>query len=611
MFSTRIQSYIKPAWLTVMALLVFFTPQVNDSRLENGTIITKTLFFSAGIILLSLSGSISLAVKKNLTFNLSAIDIACAAFVLHILLRLYPGNESISSARAIDLLSLSFFYILLRCSSKITLLALLYTIPAAGIVQAYYGILQLYDFIPVQGSFKLTGSFFNTSAFSSFLAISAVISLGLLLFSKEFLNELSTASNRNLKKIFHLLKPLPVLNLALSIILLPVSLNRTAWIAFLLGALLLYSCKTDIARFSKSKKITIAAIAAVIFFTLFTGAIILKKESANGRMLIWKVTTTMISDHLITGVGYDRFQAEYMNYQATYLAKYASEREKLLADNIYYAFNDLLQTTAELGIGGLIIILWLISACCFTQIKGNCYGYIAKATLLAYLATCLFYYPHQVLALKMLLVLSLALLAKTPASLSGFSRTIRFNKGILITGVLILFLCGATGLFGLKKLEYAYTDWKKASEAYQSENYSRSLACFNKALPYLKNNGDFLSQLGKTYAIADSSDQAAFYLQKSKLYLSNTIIETTMGDIYKAAGKYAEAEKHYQTALNMVPNKFYTEYLLLRLYTDSHDPAKACQKASDILHKPVKIFSTALQQVIDSAKAVYVKNNCP
>ena len=41
---------------------------------------------------------------------------------------------------------------------------------------------------------------------------------------------------------------------------------------------------------------------------------IVKKDSANGRLLIWRVTTAIIADNPVKGVGIREFSGEYMRH---------------------------------------------------------------------------------------------------------------------------------------------------------------------------------------------------------------------------------------------------------------------------------------------------------
>ncbi len=82
-----------------------------------------------------------------------------------------------------------------------------------------------------------------------------------------------------------------------------------------------------------------------------------KKDSADGRILIWKVTLQMIADNPIFGNGLNTFQSKYMHYQENYFKINKKSTFKYLADNNNYAFNEPLRLLSEQGLVGLSLIL--------------------------------------------------------------------------------------------------------------------------------------------------------------------------------------------------------------------------------------------------------------
>ena len=73
-------------------------------------------------------------------------------------------------------------------------------------------------------------------------------------------------------------------------------------------------------------------------------------------------------------------------------------------------------------------------------------------------------------------------------------------------------------------------------------------------------------------------------------------------------GEYSEAEKMYTRALQIVPNRHYPLYLLMKLYKESGHNQKAKDIAIEILKKPVKIHSTAIREMREEARKVWIIN---
>ncbi|MDR2286134.1 MAG: O-antigen ligase family protein, partial [Prevotellaceae bacterium] len=70
-------------------------------------------------------------------------------------------------------------------------------------------------------------------------------------------------------------------------------------------------------RYSGLKiKKTLKILFVCVAIAGMTGLYFLKKDSADGRLLIWQTTWNMIKDKPLTGHGYGAFNAQYMLYQA-------------------------------------------------------------------------------------------------------------------------------------------------------------------------------------------------------------------------------------------------------------------------------------------------------
>lgn len=57
-------------------------------------------------------------------------------------------------------------------------------------------------------------------------------------------------------------------------------------------------------------------IGCLILLFLMVGVYVLKKDSADGRLLIWKISVLAMSDRPVLGVGLDHFCGTYGNTQA-------------------------------------------------------------------------------------------------------------------------------------------------------------------------------------------------------------------------------------------------------------------------------------------------------
>ena len=181
---------------------------------------------------------------------------------------------------------------------------ILWSISGIFILQATYGICQHIGWFPSNHlNFTLTGSFDNPAGFAASLAIGFPINLLLLL------------KVRNIERYFI---GVGVLIIAIAVFL---SGSRTGLLAILISSLSFFFI--EFKTFRNIQKLKYFKLLSVFILVIsVAGSLLLhrqKQQSANGRLLIWKVSCEMIKDKPVFGHGYGAFKAKYMDYQADYL----------------------------------------------------------------------------------------------------------------------------------------------------------------------------------------------------------------------------------------------------------------------------------------------------
>lgn len=364
------------------------------------------------------------------------------------------------------------------------------------------------------------------------------------------------------------------------------------------------------------EKLTFAIIASATFLFGTLALYDFKKKSADGRLLIWKVTSQIIKKNPYFGVGHDRFKTHYMNEQAEYFARGESNEETTVSDNTNYAFNEVLQFTTENGALGLIIIVGL--GIFILRLRSSKSNSFLKPILVSVVLTILifgsFSYPFQILPIKMVALIAIVILAGIDSNkiLLNFKKNKPFVKNMyMITGKFVFII---TSIFiitytlkRVKNMEKEYKKWGNARYAYSLSAYENSVLEYEKISGPLLKSGEFLTNYGKALTLAGKHERALEALNNAKLNLNNTIIETTLGDSNKALKNYKEAELAYKRAANMVPSRFYPQYLLAKLYIETKQTKKAVEKAKLILNKKVKIPSMAIDQIQAEMKKIILK----
>lgn len=588
----------------LLAVCIIILPSTHYIDFADASQTTPLILLLFVISLLLVVNAIVALLSARFVFAISLIDIVLLALCLYVVLNRYLFRTDVAiSIQVYELVSLIICYFILKRFPVKYYIFIIAAIVAGGIVQEAHGILQLMHVVPVQNSnFKITGNFFNPGPYAGFLSSTGVLAAGLYVYRKEL--EQHVHSNRLSKWLFTYL---PVCCLAGAIILLPALRSRAAWIALGTGCLILFNYKykwQEVLMRIIPSKILLVLIAIILVAVAAYGIYNYKTASANGRLLIYKVCVNMIGQRPLTGIGFDRFQAHYMEAQTNRLNNQNNSAESLLADNTYYAFSELLQLLVENGIIGLLLVVALVVCCFRIKIKGTDFvlKLLAMAVLAAIFSFSCFSYPSYILPIKLVAIVMLGLLACIDSA-PVYSGSIRFP---LVKVVGAFFLIGVAGcaVYTARQMSAGFTNWRTAQVAYNYEEYANSITAFTQAYPVLKDHGDFTMQYGKALAMAEKYKEAIAMLRQSQQQSNYTITQTTLGDCYTAVGDYDAAARSYQAAIDMIPGRFYSLYLLVNLYNTTGQQQKAYELAKRILDKPIKIPSKAINEIKIAAQTI-------
>jgi tetratricopeptide (TPR) repeat protein len=80
-----------------------------------------------------------------------------------------------------------------------------------------------------------------------------------------------------------------------------------------------------------------------------------------------------------------------------------------------------------------------------------------------------------------------------------------------------------------------------------------------------------------------------------------------LGDSYKALGETEKAEEAYLFASDIIPSRFYPQYLLAKLYNETGQKEKAIKTAKELLNKEIKIESTAIKEIHEEMEEIVIK----
>ncbi|WP_163177243.1 O-antigen ligase [Bacteroides sp. 51] len=518
--------------------------------------------FVFGMIVLCTFG---LIIKSKQKCYLSVVDILFILFIFYGVFHfcVFPSKyaDPLRLWEWVAAVSSYFFIRSIRDEEK---KVLLYALIVSGVIQSIIVWGQLSGVIESRHPlFQITGSFGNPGQLGGYLAVCFVASLNYLKQSK---------------------KRFVVLLIAFLIVVIGGALlatdSRAAWIATVLGCC--FAFWKDIHCFCKRYKKT------CIFLVLIIGVLgslfiyNYRPESANARMLIWRVCGEMIADKPLFGHGVGSFPKKYMLYQANYFQKQPDSSFISVADNVGYPYNEFLYVTVELGLIGFLMIAGLL-VLLFSMRSQNDQERSFKSALICLIVFSLFSYPSYIFPLFLLFSILLG------GSVSKELYTINKLRWVHTLFVLVIVGVCVWAVIECKFYERASWEMKQATSKKELESAPFINKHFGKLIHNLKFNAVYTEYI--FHYGADDTDYKISYLTPS----CETYCD--IGKVYCRRKEFAKAESYYKLASWMIPTRILPNYLLWQLYVNTGDQVNAKDVAGKILSQQLKVDNTVTIRV--------------
>jgi len=379
--------------------------------------------------------------------------------------------------------------------------------------------------------------------------------------------------------------------------------SRTALLSGFIGLGVYTGFQSGFFKYLKEKinsfpyKIIISVVLGIVIIGMICLLAQYKKDSANGRLLIWKVSWSGIIETPLQGQGFNAFQAKYGHYQAEYFQKNTeNQKEAMLASNMSVAMNDFVETAFNLGFIGLFLYVafWFSL---FKRIAGqarNDITIVAIAVVVIFLVSSGFYFIERMLSVKVLTLFFAAYISSIQKKIMSYHIHPVLLKSI---ATIILFFCCFAGYTTIHKAKY-YSGWRKANTFAQFGYRDEAKAIYEKVYPYMQHNGSFLFHYAKNLYENQAYRQCLENMEIAKPLIASSEFYSLLGDTYFKTGDYESAKIHYEYASFMVPNRFRPLYKLFKMYRELEKIQEALVIAQNIVIKPVKVISVEIQGII-------------
>lgn len=449
------------------------------------------------------------------------------------------------------------------------------------VLQALYGLSQFLGWLPSNHPiFKITGSFENPAGFAAVLSLAFPIGLFL------------SMKSRSITKYIIIFGSLLIASAVF------LSESRSGMVAILTSLTFFIFFQT-----STYKRITKFQFKILSYITSISLLVLLliflynqKKDSANGRLLIWKISCEMIKDKPIFGHGYGSFKAKYMSYQASYFKENPNSKDYILADNVQNPFNEFILLTVELGLVGLFVFC-LIIVFLLKKIKKseNENRYLALTGLISFLTFACFSYPLQFIAVWLLLIFYVSLIFP--------QKIVEFKKSTIFSTIKLFAFITACLYFTfiLKQLK-SELKWKEIVIKSLSGKTKEMLPEYEKLYPILNSNPFFLYNYGAELNIAGRYTESIGILLECKNQFNDYDLQLLLANNYQKKGDFLKAIQVLKDASNMIPCRFVPLYQLLTIYIKTEQKEKSEEIAKRIISKEVKINSSIIGYIKEEAK---------
>ncbi len=592
--------------LLIPLIGVILTVFIVCDDFTNSTIYGKRFGFYAFMSFLPVSTILTLAINKKKT-KISILDILFLIFIFVSVAYSYMTLGVITTKlRIFILLAILYFFVRIHLQQySYSKHCILYTILLSGLIEAIWGLTQLYGLSSsYHDLFKLTGSFFNPGPYAGYLSMILPISLFYLLNDYRFIK------NKYSKAYFipYLRWSISFLTFICILLVLPATMSRASWIGAILGCtvvLLQFFLQSKSVYIKRNKKKRfygcILLIAGLIISCL--GLYSLKKDSADGRVFIWKISLSIIKQHPC-GVGLGRFPGAYSEAQISYFeSKKGTTHEQNIAEPVEYAFNEYIQLCTEFGIGALMLFLTFLTASLYYSIKIK--NHAESGALISLLIFASMSYPFRVLPLAILLII---LLATNTSSLNIKPHFFYANKK-LYTYIIIFILTITTysSISNSYSSYQAHKSWGKAKELYRSNAFKKGAEEYAQLYSYLNNDISFMFEyarcLSKSYQFKESNQ----IIHKALKISCDPMFYNIMGKNYQDLKEYSAAESYFLKSSSLVPNRIYPYYLLGKLYYTTKAYEKAYKMTQVVNKKKPKVSSPAINEMKDEINQLYKK----
>lgn len=525
----------------------------------------------AGMLLAGLVGGTVLVTDGSAPSDLQGTQWMWLSAVMTVVLPLWLAGYIVDPQRTVRIVSESVQWVLM----------------GFGAMEALHGLGQIVGIYPSNHSlFVLTGTFYNPGPYSGYLAAVLPIALYRMLVSNGKKDRLSVVQYY-----------FSMCVLLLICCVLPAGMSRAAWFASLIscGYVVLRVYRVKVKSFVSKHRYAVSGVL-IVGALLASSAYFMKRDSADGRLLIWKITSQAIVSSPWGEENGRTFSAIYGDAQERYFANCEySESEAWVAGTPDFAFNEFLQIAVVHGIW--VPVLFVTVLLVLLKIAGSRKQLAGiDGCLVSLMVFACFSYPLHIPAIVSVWLLTLVVLCGEGLIMIKRKR----NAVAILLPVVVAGLTASMDMYGIySERTRAVREWMPVRVLNHSGAFNAAAEEYGKLYDKMSWNKDFCFEYGRALYKVGSYDKAEEVLLKAMAVSGDPMILNMLGRNAQESGEYKKAEKYLLRSTHRLPERIYPHYLLVKLYAEPEffDRIKFVSEAEHVLNAKPKVNSTAIREM--------------
>ena len=537
-----------------------------------------------GILLTGLVCVTVLVTDGSLPSDLQGTQWVWLSVVMTVVLPLWLAGYIVNPQRTVRIVSESVQWVLM----------------GFGAMEALHGLGQIAGIYPSNHSlFVLTGTFYNPGPYSGYLAAVLPIALHRMLVSNGKKDRLSVVQYY-----------FSMCVLLLICCVLPAGMSRAAWFASLIscGYVVLRVYRVKVKSFVSKHRYAVSGVL-IVGALLASSAYFMKRDSADGRLLIWKITSQAIASSPCGEENGRTFSAIYGDAQERYFTNCEySESEAWVAGTPDFTFNEFLQIAVEHGIW--VSVLFVTVLLVLSMIAGGRKQLAGiDGCLVSLMVFACFSYPLHIPAIVSVWLLTLMVLCGEGLVMIKRKR----NAVAVLLPVVVAGLTASMDMYGIySERTRAVREWMPVRVLYHSGAFNAAAEEYGKLYDKMSWNKDFCFEYGRALYKARSYGKAEEVLLKAMEVSGDPMILNMLGRNAQESGEYGKAEKYLLRSTRRLPERVYPHYLLVKLYAEPEyfDRIKLIREAECVLNAEPKVNSTAIREMRQEVKKILEDKMC-